>query len=58
MEKTLLLSVFGAFLLTSPVSSHDVAAWSSFTSDHVAHSGGTDRKGCHWDRKKDVYHCH
>lgn len=24
----------------------------------VAHSGGTDRNGCHHDRKTGIYHCH
>ncbi|RWL18065.1 YHYH domain-containing protein [Mesorhizobium sp.] len=23
-----------------------------------AHSGGTDAKGCHHDRKRGGYHCH
>jgi hypothetical protein len=23
-----------------------------------AHSGGTDKNGCHTDRKTGVYHCH
>lgn len=24
----------------------------------LAHSGGTDKNGCHTDRKTGVYHCH
>lgn len=24
----------------------------------VAHSGGTDRMGCHYDRTTGIYHCH
>lgn len=24
----------------------------------VSHSGGTDRNGCHNDRKRGGYHCH
>ncbi len=24
----------------------------------VQHSGGTDRNGCHHDRKRGGYHCH
>lgn len=24
----------------------------------MAHSGGLDRSGCHWDKKKHFYHCH
>jgi hypothetical protein len=24
----------------------------------VAHSGGTDKNGCHHDRKNGGYHCH
>jgi hypothetical protein len=24
----------------------------------MAHSGGTDKFGCHHDRKTGVYHCH
>lgn len=24
----------------------------------LAHSGGTDSLGCHYDRKTNVYHCH
>jgi len=23
-----------------------------------AHSGGTDKNGCHWDHKNGGYHCH
>jgi hypothetical protein len=23
-----------------------------------AHSGGTDKSGCHWDHKNGGYHCH
>lgn len=23
-----------------------------------AHSGGTDKYGCHYDRRTGVYHCH
>lgn len=23
-----------------------------------AHSGGTDKKGCHHDRRNGTYHCH
>lgn len=29
-----------------------------FTSSLLAHSGGTDAAGCHYDRKTGVYHCH
>lgn len=24
----------------------------------LAHSGGTDKNGCHHDRKNGTYHCH
>ena len=24
----------------------------------IAHSGGTDKSGCHTDHKTGVYHCH
>lgn len=24
----------------------------------LAHSGGTDRLGCHYDRSTGIYHCH
>ncbi|MCB4358460.1 YHYH domain-containing protein [Quatrionicoccus australiensis] len=24
----------------------------------LAHSGGTDSKGCHYDHRTGVYHCH
>lgn len=24
----------------------------------LAHSGGTDGKGCHYDHRTGVYHCH
>jgi hypothetical protein len=24
----------------------------------MAHGGGTDRNGCHWDHKNGGYHCH
>lgn len=29
-----------------------------FSSLAIAHSGGTDAAGCHYDRKTGVYHCH
>lgn len=28
------------------------------TSAAIAHSGGTDANGCHYDRKNGGYHCH
>ena len=28
------------------------------TSKYLAHSGRTDRYGCHNDRKRGTYHCH
>ncbi|WP_156831393.1 YHYH domain-containing protein [Pseudochrobactrum sp. AO18b] len=28
------------------------------TSAALAHSGGTDSKGCHTERKTGIYHCH
>ena len=28
------------------------------TASAFAHSGGTDRNGCHYDRKNGGYHCH
>ena len=27
-------------------------------SEVFAHSGRTDRRGCHYDRRTGVYHCH
>ena len=24
----------------------------------MAHSGGTDKYGCHWNHKTGIYHCH
>ncbi|MEO0971216.1 MAG: YHYH domain-containing protein [Cyanobacteria bacterium J06639_18] len=26
--------------------------------DAEAHSGRTNRSGCHWNRKARIYHCH
>jgi hypothetical protein len=31
---------------------------SAFATFSVAHSGGTDSRGCHTDHKTGVYHCH
>lgn len=28
------------------------------TATAFAHSGGTDRNGCHYDHSTGVYHCH
>lgn len=44
MKKGFFLAV--AFLLTAA----SISAYS--------HSGGTDRYGCHYDRKTGIYHCH
>ncbi|CZE47717.1 YHYH domain-containing protein [Campylobacter geochelonis] len=30
----------------------------SFATLAIAHSGGTDRNGCHTDSKTGSYHCH
>ena len=30
----------------------------TFATAAVAHSGGTNSKGCHNDTKKGTYHCH
>ena len=30
----------------------------TFASAAIAHSGGTNSKGCHNDTKKGTYHCH
>lgn len=35
-----------------------VIALFSFSAVVLAHSGGTDSKGCHMDHKTGVYHCH
>lgn len=40
--------IVGFLLATSFLAAS--AAW--------AHSGGTDSKGCHTNRKTGVYHCH
>lgn len=29
-----------------------------FSAVAFAHSGGTDSKGCHYNHKTGVYHCH
>lgn len=34
------------------------AALALFALGALAHSGGTDRYGCHRDHKTGVYHCH
>ncbi len=31
---------------------------STLAATAFAHSGGTDRNGCHHDRKTGTYHCH
>ena len=30
----------------------------AFSIGAFAHSGGTDKNGCHYDRKNGTYHCH
>lgn len=30
----------------------------AYTSVTISHSGGTDRCGCHYNRKTGEYHCH
>ena len=35
-----------------------VAAALVIASSALAHSGGTDAYGCHYDRKTGIYHCH
>ena len=30
----------------------------TFSALAVAHSGGTDSRGCHTDHRTGVYHCH
>lgn len=30
----------------------------AFSVGTLAHSGGTDKNGCHHDRKSGTYHCH
>lgn len=34
------------------------AELSTPTSEVDMHSGGTDKRGCHHDRKRGGYHCH
>lgn len=33
-------------------------AFAVFAASAFAHSGGTDKQGCHWDHKSGTYHCH
>lgn len=42
-------------VLAGPLGAGDM--WTE-SGDVVAHSGGTDRNGCHHDRKNGDYHCH
>jgi hypothetical protein len=35
-----------------------LALLASAVAPAFAHSGGTDRNGCHNDRKRGGYHCH
>lgn len=34
------------------------AAILSLSALALAHSGGTDSRGCHYDHRTGVYHCH
>lgn len=35
-----------------------ILAMTSLAAFVEAHSGGTDKLGCHYNRKTGVYHCH
>jgi hypothetical protein len=49
-EKELLMKKFSAVLIAAVLALTSVAA--------LAHSGGTDSKGCHRNHKTGDYHCH
>jgi len=49
-EKEFLMKKFSAVLIAAVLALTSVAA--------LAHSGGTDSKGCHRNHKTGDYHCH
>jgi hypothetical protein len=51
--RVVLLAILAAFVLS--LSAHEE---SSSEATEAAHSGGTDKCGCHYNRKPGEYHCH
>lgn len=51
-------SVAISFLMLSSFSSNEIYFTKEETLIKANHSGGTDRNGCHHDRKRGGYHCH
>ena len=54
MTKYLIMFVL---ILSLPISS-GVAQNTSCKNEVISHSGGTDKCGCHYNRKTNTYHCH
>lgn len=58
MKIALLITLFIASstaITTTVYAEQSVPSMQTMT---IAHSGGTDSKGCHYNRKTGEYHCH
>ena len=56
MIRFFLMSLF--LTISFPVFSHDVQNYKPCVKQEINHSGGTDKCGCHFNRKTGEYHCH
>ena len=45
-------------LFSGFVFSHEQPVKEKFMKQEIKHSGGTDKCGCHFNRKTGEYHCH
>ena len=56
MIRLFLVSLF--FAIPFSVHSHEEKGVGNYLKQIVQHSGGTDKCGCHFNRKTGEYHCH
>ena len=53
-----LLFIISAFIFSASVMAINPTTDKEFTTQVIQHSGGTDKCGCHYNRKTGEYHCH
>ena len=56
MEKIFIAIMF--LFVSGSIFAHEEQARTKCSSFVVQHSGGTDKCGCHFNRKTGEYHCH
>ena len=56
MIRLFFISLF--FTISFAVHSHEETQIGNCSKQAVQHSGGTDKCGCHFNRKTGEYHCH